>query len=129
MMLNICAVNDDLKTKGAWVEFNGARFLVAYARNPEYIKTMKALSKPHEQAIKKDKLDPEVANELYCKALAKTILLGWENVGDGKNAIEYSVEVAENALRNNDDIREFIVAFSEDISNYRIEQVKATVKK
>ena len=64
-MLNINAVNSDLKTKGTWAEFQGARFLVAYARNTKYIAEMKALSKPYEQAIKKDKLDPEVANELY----------------------------------------------------------------
>ena len=128
-MFNINAVNNDLKTKGSWGEFNGARFLIAYARNTKYIAEMKALSKPYINDIKKDKLDPEVAHELYCKALAKTILLDWENIADGDKPLAYSVDVGVSALSLNDDVREFVVAFSEDLSNYRDEEVKATVKK
>lgn len=133
-MFNVNTVNTEAQTDGVWVELLGASWLVAATGTTKYTKKMEALRKPYQKAIDAKKLDPEVATDLYCKALGSTVLIGWdkevaEEVDGVMTPIKYSPENAASILKKNPDLMELIIEFGNDLENYRHTEVKATVKK
>lgn len=122
------------KETGVWTDFEGARLKIASQRNDAYTRTLKRLSRPYERQMQKGKLDPQTSVALLCEAMATDILVDWEGVGelDAKgNAVEveYSVEKAKEFLIDNPELREFVASFSEDLENFKKEDVAATAKK
>ena len=128
-MFVVDGVDLETESEGIWTDFLGARFKIASSSNLAYQKKMARLYRPHRKAFEKGKIDPEVSRQIVCKGIVGTILTDWEEVctADGET-FEFNEENAYTALESNEDLREFILEFADDISNYRAELVDETVK-
>jgi hypothetical protein len=128
-MFNIYSVDTNKQEDGDWFDYEGAEFLIAYANNPKYIAARKRLERPFKRAIERGTISEEDQRRITCEALAEGVLLNWKNVGDGKSPIEYTKEVAAEALRLNPDFLTFVVEVAADIANYKKEAVTETATK
>lgn len=129
-MFIINSVDENKQEEGVWKEYGGGRFLIAYARNDKFVKTLNRLRRPYQKQVDKGTLDTKIADGIYCEAMATGILLDWEDVYDdtGKE-VAYSKEVAKGALMNDTDFREFVSEVSTELENYRKEEIEQKVKK
>jgi hypothetical protein len=57
--------------------------------------------------------------------MAGGLLLDWKDViNSNKEEVPFSPEMAEMALKNNDDLREFLQEFALDLENFRAEEME-----
>lgn len=113
------AVNEDLENNGTWVEMGDARFLVARAGNKAYSKMFTKEYERNQRALdRKDAAADELAERLMVKVIAKTILLGWENVKFNGVDMPYSVENAEKLLAIKD-FRRDVMKMADDFDAYK----------
>lgn len=113
------AVNEDLENNGTWVEMGDARFLVARAGNKAYSKMFTKEYERNQRALdRKDAAADELAERLMVKVIAKTILLGWENVKFSGVDMPYSVENAEKLLAIKD-FRRDVMKMADDFDAYK----------
>jgi hypothetical protein len=83
---------------------------------------------PHRYKLEKGTVDPEILLGIMCKALSKTILLGWSNVVDAEgNDVPFSEEAASRALKNSL-FREFVINTAAESENYRAEFIDNSIK-
>lgn len=116
-MSRITPVDDNLALGGAVANYLGVPLVIARANNPKFKKIFRTLSRPHQRDIDRGTIKEEVAESIFCKALAQGILLGWEqDKFPGK--LPYSPENAEDLLLNDEDCRSFVVEFSKTAENY-----------
>lgn len=72
--------------------------------------------------------DDDDGDPIVREAIARYILLGWENLEDDDgNNIEYSVETAIELLKE-EEFRKVVIAESQDIDNFRLTETKETAK-
>lgn len=121
------SVNVDNSTKkqtdGVWAKFGGSKFLVASTGSTKFQRILNRLQAPHRKKIEKGTLDPKISKEILCTAMSEALLLGWADVVDGdKKPVEFSSDLAFKALMNNDDLREYLSEFSQDLENFRAEE-------
>lgn len=116
------AVNEDLENNGTWMELGDAKFLIARAGNRSYSKLFTKEYERNQRALEaKDDNADKLAEKLMIKVIAKTILLGWENVKYQGKDLAYSVENAEMLLAHKDFRRE-IVKMSEDFDAFKMQK-------
>ena len=118
--------------KGQWFPFAmGIKLLIANINSAKYREARKAIIDKHMRATGKRKLMPDEILDLVRPAVAKHILLGWENLEDETGAtIDYSPEKALEFFEN-PALREmyvFVVETAGESESYRIEQFKEQVK-
>lgn len=130
MAFTIAAVDQDAEENGTWAEYRGGKFLIARNSNIRFQRAINRLQQPHFKKIMKGKLDPQVAREATCEAMAEGILMGWKEVVDesGK-AVKFTKETAKQYLLADTDFREFVAEFSDDSANYRNDYVEELVGK
>lgn len=121
-MINIDKDNS-LLTAGVWMEYEGSKFLVTHMSNVAFQRAVMRRQAPHKSKIDKGTLDPAVMRELMTRAMAETLLLDWKNVVDkeGKE-VPYSPEAGYKALKNNEDLRDYLSDFAMNLDNYREEK-------
>ncbi len=113
--------------RGVWTSFGGSKFKVVHSGSIKFQRTLNRLQQPYRRKIDKGSLDPEVSRKILCEAMATGILLDWKDVVDGQGQeVPFSSDVAEKALLNNDDLREYIQDFAMDLENYRAEEIVET---
>jgi hypothetical protein len=97
-MGKLSSVKMDIKkvADGIWQDYRaGMRLLIAHINNPAYAQCLTALQRPYLRQIRTGTLENSIATALTCKAVAKHILVGWENVNnDDGNPIPYSSDKA-----------------------------------
>jgi hypothetical protein len=116
------------EAEGVWIDAGGGlRLRIARLNNPKYNAYLNELLRPHRETLRGfGEIDPEVIQTVTIKAMAKCVLLGWENLTEyAKNLdgtlrlvdgepfevnVPYTVEKAEEYLR--------IADFSNVVSNY-----------
>ena len=118
--------SDTEKTsEGIWLEFAvGIRLKVARLHNPAYSKYLTTLQKPYTRQIRAGILDADVAGELVRKAVARHILVGWENIEDEQGKpIPYSAEKALEFLSDPalSEMYDFVLEVSASAELYRAE--------
>ena len=129
----------DKELAGVWVDYDdGIRLLVARIGNPKYAKLIKRLRKPHERRLARADLDSDLLTGLIQKAMASTVLLGWENITEDQedeegNIVEvevpYSAEKALDYLTN-PKLRDFyadVLTFATQQENYLQDAEEALV--
>lgn len=105
--------------EGVWREYKGSEFKIAYATNMRFMRAKQRLEKPHKRDIENDRLDPSVHRGIMVKAMAEGILVDWRGLkGDPK----YSVKLAEKALANDEEFREFVMNVSMELENFKTEE-------
>ena len=129
-MFIVDAIDPKAETEGLWAEFSGGQFKIASSSSSSYQKRVAKIYLPHRRKIEKGTLDPEIGKDLMARALAGNILTDWKGVHtqDGE-VLKFSVEAANNALANNEDLRDFVLEYASDIGNYREEFKASTAKK
>lgn len=128
-MFNVETRTDETENDGVWAEFKGSSFLIASSGSTKFQRMFAKLQLPHRKALEKKKLDPEIQLDIMARSMAKTMILDWNNVIDGKgNDIKFDSDVAYAALKGNSEFREFITEYSTELENY-IEEEKTELGK
>lgn len=129
MAFNIDGISQEKKETGVWVELDGSEFLIASLNTHAFRRENARLNKPHLSKIRADKIDPKVEAEIMAKTLAKTILLDWRKVVDGKGKdYPYTFDNCKNVLMNHDDLRNYVVEIASDTANYQAENESEGLK-
>ena len=116
------AVNQDLENNGTWMEVGDAKFLIARSGNSAYAKMFSKDYDRNKRALeRKDEAADKLAEKMMIKVIAKTVLLGWENVSYQGKPLEYSVENAEMLLTHRD-FRAEIVKLADDFASFKAEK-------
>jgi len=87
------------------------RFEIARSNNHQFRNKFKAISKKHKRALENKTLSTEKEDAIVCKALAGTVLVGWEMVSavKGQKEVPYSLAEAESTLIEDEKLREEIM--------------------
>lgn len=131
--LSAIAVDPKLAIEGRWKEFGGGRFLIARWNNKKASAMRNELHSEFYSKIKDsdtpENLDKEFA-EIQTKVMSECILLGWENVGEKGNPIEYSTEVAFKVLSDPRyvDLYDYVTRESINHDNYAQENLEEIVE-
>ena len=120
--------NEFSKTKdGVWVEFEGSRFLIAHMSNLRFQRKLANLRQPHLSKINRNTIDPKLSQEITCKAMAGTILLGWDHVVNNVGEkVEFTEELAASVLIKQPDVREFVSDSAVNLEHFRDDQIEQT---
>ena len=130
MAFNIHAVDKKAQKTGVWTTFEGSEFLIASTSSSAYQKRIAVLRKPLAKQIDKGTVDPDDLINMLCTALSEYILLDWKGVEGEKNAeIEFTQWRGLEAMKDNDDFREFVRDFGSTQANYEQEFKETVVKK
>ena len=109
-------------------DFEGSTFKIASVNNIKYQRLLSKLRYPYRHKLEKGSIDPKILLDIMCKSLSKTILLDWSNVVDSDgHDVPYSIEVAEQALKNSL-FREFVIAVATESENFKAEFVEESIK-
>lgn len=123
-MINIDKDNS-LLTAGVWMEYEGSRFLVTHMSNVAFQRAVMRGQAPHKAKVDKGTLDPAIMRDIMTKAMAATLVLGWEKVVDGKGVdVPFTAEACYKALKNNEDLRDYLSDFAMNLDNYREEKLE-----
>lgn len=110
---------------GVWAEFEGSKFLIVHSGNLKFQRAMARLQAPHRRKIEKNQMDPGELKNILCKAMAEALVIDWKGVlNKAKQEAPFSQESVEIALKRNDGFREFVMDFSNDLNNFREEEVE-----
>lgn len=127
--LRITPVDDGKAIEGTWILYRGVNLRISRANNAQFEEIFNKLSRPHQHAIDRGKIDESIAKEIMCNSMGKAILVDWTGfIIDGKE-VEYSAHNAEQLLLNDEDCRQFVLEYSKDVDNYLIEEEKMVVEK
>jgi len=117
--------NKSNQDKGVWTKFGDSQFKVAHTGSIRFQRILNRLQAPHRRKIEKGTLDPSISRDILCEAMAGGLLLDWKDViNSNKEEVPFSPEMAEMALKNNDDLREFLQEFALDLENFRAEEME-----
>ena len=109
---------------GVWTEFEGSRFLIAHMSNLRFQRKLAGLRQPHLSKINRNTIDPKLGQEITCKAMAGTILLDWENVGNSKGEnVPFEESLAATVLIKQPDLREYVSDFAVNLEHFRDEKI------
>lgn len=120
--------NPEAEANGVKIPLGGdAYIIVAHIGNKAFKKHLQALTKPHRHAIANGTIDDKVYDGIFCKAIARHILVGWYGVTLNGKKLEYSTETAEQILMDPTmhAFREFVVAQSGELDNFRTQSAEA----
>lgn len=146
-----------LETEGVWVTIeHGVRLLVARMNNPKYLARLRELMRPHQAELRlsrarytvdgkeappRDAASDELMEKLAIRAMARCILLGWENLFESKRngsgevvldkdgkpelvEVPYSEEKAHEYLRKFREFQLIVMEVANDQNIYREEVQK-----
>ncbi|RKY09817.1 MAG: hypothetical protein DRP56_02125 [Planctomycetota bacterium] len=116
---------------GVWVDYtDGVRLLIARKPNPAFQEYMADLIEPHLASIHAGTFDDKLDKLLTKKAVAKHVLLGWENIEENGKPIEYSPENAFELFKNEDlvDLYHFVLTIAHSKERYRYQETETAVK-
>ena len=119
--MRITPIDDKKVNEGSTFSYMGVPLVIARANNEKFKKVFRTLTKPYQREIDRGSIKNELAEELLCKALAQTILLGWDAEKMPGN-FPYTVENAESLLLNDPDCREFVMAIAKEAENFYSEE-------
>lgn len=120
-MINVDNDNS-LLTEGVWAEFADSKFLVTHMSNISFQRAVMRRQAPHRRKVENGTLDPAITRELMTHAMAEALVLDWTGVVDGSGVeVPFSKDACYKALKNNEDLRDFISDFSMNLDNFREE--------
>lgn len=123
----ITPVDHEKEEEGAWGTYLGVPLLIARANNDKFKKIFRRLSKPHQKAIDKNRLDDATAKDIMVKSVAGGILNGWDKEKIPGNR-EYTRANAELLLDTDPDCMDYVQEFAADLDNYIKDDINETVK-
>ncbi|MCP3684779.1 MAG: hypothetical protein GY861_19090 [bacterium] len=108
--------------KGIWEDFgNGCRVLIARSNNPTYKEYFKRISKPYRKQILRGTLPEEKGDALMIKAMAKAIILDWENLMEDGAKVEYNLKEAIRVLTKYPDFKDAVSEVAQTAEAYKVD--------
>jgi len=129
MSLKITPTDSIKETEGVWTKYMGVDLKVARGSNPKYLNELAKRSRAFQKRFEKNRASNAEMKEALCHAAARHLLVDWKGLSSNGESIPYSVENAYDLLISDIDCREAVLAFSDDMDNYMIEEVEETVGK
>lgn len=127
-IFNTYAVDEAKELNGTWMPLGDAKFLVARAGNKAYVKMLAKEVERNQKALDmKDEAADELSDRIMIDVLAKTILLGWENVSFQGKSLEYSEENVKMVLKHKE-FRRQIAQMADDFSAFKAAKEEEDVK-
>jgi len=124
--MRLTRINEDSELNGANFFYEGVTFQVKRTKNnTDFMRKFNYLQKKNKSQLEGKGFNQKVAVQVMAESLTDTVIVGWH----GYNGYEYSTDNCINLLKDDDDLRELIQEFSNDIDNYLDEQLEETVKK
>ena len=131
MKLSNFKQNVAASTDGVLVDIgDGFKLRIARMGNKKYQDELKRLTKPYKRAMKNDTLADSVYEELYNKAMAEAVLLGWEGLSDDAGEeIAYSKEKALELLSDPayEDFKTLVIDLANEQETFRSQDIEDTV--
>ena len=123
-------IGKKLTDEGKWFEYKGAKLLIGRAGSNEFLQALEHFEKPFKKKIARDALGKLKSREINVRALARAVLLGWENVADQEgNEVPYSEDLGYEALRADPDMLEFVMDMALDNENFAAAEEAEVAKK
>lgn len=123
---DVFGTNKQKEVDGVWMPGPaGMRFKIARAGNESFSKLSAQLLKPHRKLIRMGKMDDTLLTEISAEICARAILLDWEGVKDGGQAVQYSVAAAKERLIKYPDFADYITGLSQDVSSFQDDDSEA----
>lgn len=114
------AVDEKKEQEGIWEDVgDGVRVLVARIGNPLYTKEVTKLMRPYRRGIRRGSVQDDVIEAAITKAMAKTILLGWEGLEIDGVPIEFSPEKAQEILFEFKEFRDLISDIANELDAFK----------
>ena len=106
--------------EGIWSDFgDGCQVKIARIGNPEYQKTFRKISKPHQKAIRRGSLNDEVAEKLLVEAMAEAIVIDWKGLQEDGKELKYSKTEAIRILTTYKDFRDQVSEIANDMESFK----------
>lgn len=121
MKISALKTNRQSEVEGIWVDGpEGLRLKVARMGNPKYQAAVRRIGKPHARQLRQLTADTAIVEDVSKRAVAETILLGWENLqdNDGKD-IPYSSQKAYELFNEVPDFYTMVCEYASDVQLYR----------
>jgi len=112
----------DLETEGIYLEYAGARFLVARAGggNKKFTTIAQKRLAPFTEAMRRGVVDEETSVKVLAEIYADSVILDWENVTDkNDNPLPYNRENVIKVLTELPELFDVIRVESENVKNFR----------
>lgn len=131
MDLNTFKVDQDKAQEGVWCDLGDARLKVARYGNKKFQDALKNAMAPYKRLAEQGRLNDDIAEKILINAIAKYVLLGWENLTIDGKGVNYSYDNAVKILSNPEykDFREVVVSMSQEVDLFRKEEVEEIVEK
>ena len=122
-------VDADKETKGVWCDVGeDLRLLIAGADNAEYRKYRDHLLQQVARHAR-SKQAAEKIEDITMRAMARHVLLGWENLDDDNGEpIPYSHEKALGVLRESRELYTIVAGYANDQALFRAEELEDAEK-
>lgn len=120
MNIQITPLDSSAVNRGTRATYRGVTLLIARSNNNAFKEAFRRLSRPYQDDMDNDRLDEATQELILCRSLAEGVLVGWDAstfIFEGEE-LPYSVENAEQLLRNDPDCREFVLNFAGDVDNF-----------
>jgi len=113
MDIDSAFANPEAEKEGVWIDYrDGSRIKVARLHNPRFTSAYDAAIKPHKRKQRAGTLKTEVETSIFCRCIAKTILLDWEGFEKDGKPWKYSEKNAYDLLQASLDFRNEVTEYS-----------------
>lgn len=130
--MKIATSRDDISTEidGVWVEYGDGELLIARMGNPKNRRAYERAQARYKSKARKGTLTADERVEITARTLADSILLDWKGINDMEGKpLDYSHEIAYQALRWDIDLRIFVSNEADVAENFRSQEVEENAGK
>ena len=110
-------------------EYFGVQLKIGRSNAPEFLSKLRRLTKPYKRQIDSNSLPDDKSRELFCEAMAGTVLLGWSGLEVDGKPIPYTEATAKELLLNDPDCREFVSQIAGSLDRFLEDEQQALEKK
>ena len=128
-MIRITPIDDEKVNSGTTAMYRGVELLIARSGNDAFAKKFTNLLRPIKDDYENDSADPKELEDILCRSLAGTVLVGWKTFKSGNEDIVYSEQNAIDLLKSDSDCRAYVQKFSQAVSNFLTTEEKKTKEK
>lgn len=116
MKISTFKTNEQREQEGVWEDAGGGlRLKVARLGNLRYEEYLRQTGKPYARQMRHGTVDNKVLEDLIRQAMARHVLLDWENLDDEQgNPIPYSHEKALELLTKYRDFHQMVLEIAQD---------------
>ena len=102
---------------GVETSYYGVKITIARDTNTKYRAAFRRLSRPYKDELENGTLDEATSESILNEAAAEGLLVGWDS-STVPGGTPYSKEAAMSVLAEDPDLRNFVMKFAGDITNF-----------